>query len=213
VIEDACQAHGAEYRGQMAGSIGDAGCFSFYPGKNLGAYGEAGAVVTNNGDLAQKLRILRDHGQPQKYVHAMIGWNGRMDGIQAAVLSVKLRHLPAGNEARRAHARAYGERLAGTGSVAPPCEADYAKHVYHVYAVRVSGRDAVMRRLQQRDIGCGIHYPIPLHLQEAYRSLACAKEGFPVAERCAREFLSLPMFPELSSEQLVFVAETLKSSV
>jgi len=213
VVEDACQAHGAEYKGRMAGTMGVAGCFSFYPGKNLGAYGEAGAIVTNDDALAQHLRILRDHGQPRKYVHSMIGWNARMDGIQGAVLSVKLRHLSAANDARRGHARSYRDHLAPIEGVMAPYEADYGKHVYHIYAVRVPRRDTVMQRLQQQGVGCGIHYPIPVHLQDAYRFLEHRKGSFPVAERCAEEFLSLPMFPELTPEQVAGAAMTLKSSL
>jgi dTDP-4-amino-4,6-dideoxygalactose transaminase len=213
VVEDACQAHGATYKGRRAGTMGVAGCFSFYPGKNLGAYGEAGAVVTGSDELAAKVRVLRDHGQPRKYMHSVVGWNGRMDGIQAAVLSVKLPHLEAANEARRRHARTYRELLASCAGVRLPAEADYGKHVYHVYAVRVANRDAVMQRMQQEGVGCGVHYPVPIHLQEAYRSQGCAEGSFPVAERCAREFLSLPMFPELTGEQVAFTAKALAASV
>jgi dTDP-4-amino-4,6-dideoxygalactose transaminase len=206
VIEDACQAHGAEYKGRKAGSLGDAGCFSFYPGKNLGAYGEAGAVVTNNAELVQKIRILRDHGQTEKYKHAMIGWNDRMDGFQGAVLSVKLKHLDKWNNARRGHARLYNGLLEGVEHVMLPREAAYARHIYHVYAIRVPRRDEVLAALRERDIWCGIHYPIPIHLQKAYESLGYAKGSFPVAERCARECLSLPMYPELTAEQIESVA-------
>lgn len=206
VIEDACQAHGAEYKGQKAGSMGDAGCFSFYPGKNLGAYGEAGAVVTNNGELAQKIRILRDHGQTEKYKHAMIGWNDRMDGFQGAILSIKLKHLDKWNDARRGHARLYNALLEGVEHVVLPREAAYARHIYHVYSIRVPCRDELLAALRERDIWCGIHYPIPIHLQKAYESLGYGKGSFPVAERCAQECLSLPMFPELTTEQVESVA-------
>lgn len=211
VIEDACQAHGAEYRGCRAGSIGHAGCYSFYPGKNLGAWGEAGAVVTNDRALAEKIRILRDHGQETKYHHSCIGWNARMDGIQAAVLRVKLKGLDRGNAARRAHAQRYGELLAGLEhlTVTPP--ADYGVHVYHLYVVRVPERDRILQTLAQRGIACGIHYPLPVHLQDAYRSLGLGVGSFPVAERCAGEFLSLPMFPELTAAQIESVVRELKS--
>ncbi|MHC4249561.1 MAG: DegT/DnrJ/EryC1/StrS family aminotransferase [Planctomycetota bacterium] len=209
VIEDAAQAHGAAYRGLPAGSIGDAGAFSFYPGKNLGAYGEAGAVVTNDSLLAERVRMLRDHGQERKYSHRMVGWNARMDGIQGAVLGVKLRHLDDWNEARRANARLYAEALSGAGGVALPAEARGRRHVYHVFAARVPGRDAMLECLKARDIHCGIHYPVPVHLQEAYRGLGLGTGAFPVAERCAEEFLSLPMYPELTPEQIGFVAEAL----
>ena len=209
VIEDACQAHGAEYKGRRAGSIGHAGCFSFYPGKNLGAYGEAGAVVTNSAELAEKIKRFRDHGQAKKYFHSMIGWNARMDGFQGAVLSVKLKHLPAWNEARRKNAKLYNELLADLDKVKTPVEADYAKHVYHIYAIRTKNRDVLMRALAEKNISCGIHYPILLHLQDAYRSLGYTQGSFPIAEKCAAEFLSLPMFPELTNEQITQVVNAI----
>lgn len=213
VIEDACQAHGAEYKGRRAGSLGDAGCFSFYPGKNLGAYGEAGAVTTGNAELAANVRMLRDHGQPEKYRHSMIGWNGRMDGIQGAVLSVKLQRLDDANERRRAHAAEYGRWLTGVRGVSLPVERDGSRHVFHIYGIRVADRDRVMKHLQGKDIGCGIHYPIPIHLQEAYAQLGLGRGMFPVAEACAKELLSLPMFPELTSEQIEFVAGAVREGV
>src|SRR5713226_199907 len=166
VIEDAAQAHGAEYKDQKAGTLGDAGCFSFYPGKNLGALGEAGAVVTNDAELRKKIQILRDHGQARKYHHTLVGWNCRMDGIQAAVLSIKLRHLEEGNLLRREHALQYNQAFAGIDEVATPFEANYARPVYHVYAIRVQERDEVRRCLEEKGIGCAVHYPIPIHLQE-----------------------------------------------
>lgn len=213
VIEDAAQAHGAEYKGRKAGTLGDAGCFSFYPGKNLGAFGEAGAVVTNNFELQEKIRILRDHGQVRKYHHTMIGWNCRMDGIQGAVLSVKLRHLKRGNELRRAHALKYNDAFVNTEQLAIPVEAEYARHIYHVYAIRVQERKDVLRFLDDKGIGYGVHYPVPIHLQEAYRGLGYKKGTFPVAERTAQEFVSLPMFPELSQAQLDLVIEAVKDCV
>jgi dTDP-4-amino-4,6-dideoxygalactose transaminase len=213
VIEDACQAHGALYKGRMAGSMGLAGCFSFYPGKNLGAYGEAGAVVTDDQELAAKIKVLREHGQPKKYIHSVIGWNARMDGIQGAILSVKLRHLPAANEARRAHARQYGEHLAGVAGIVLPVEMPVAKHVYHIYAIRSRKRDELISRLAARDIACGIHYPVPLHLQEAYASLGLPRGSYPVAEESAQEFVSLPMYPELSIEQIAYVCQELEAAV
>ena len=211
VIEDACQAHGTEYKGRRAGSIGHAGCFSFYPGKNLGAYGEAGAVVTNDLELAEKIKRFRDHGQAKKYYHSMIGWNARMDGFQGAVLSVKLKHLPAWNEVRRKHARLYNELLSGVKEVIEPLEADYAKHVYHIYAILTKKRDALMSSLAGKNISCGIHYPIPLHLQDAYRFLGYTQGSFPIAEKCAEEFLSLPMFPELIEVQIESVRKEIKN--
>jgi dTDP-4-amino-4,6-dideoxygalactose transaminase len=206
VIEDASQAHGAEYKGKKAGSIGDAGCFSFYPGKNLGAYGEAGAVVTNNEELDKKMRMLRDHGQAKKYYHSLVGWNARMDGIQGAVLSVKLKHLPSWTEGRRRNAALYDELLKGVKWVTTPKQAGYAKHVYHIYAIRVADRDRLIASLAEKDVHCGIHYPISVHLLDAYKSLGYQQGAFPVAEKAASEFVSLPMFPELTPAQIDRVA-------
>ena len=213
VIEDAAQAHGAEYKGRKAGTMGDAGCFSFYPGKNLGAFGEAGAVITDNKDLHQRIKILRDHGQAKKYHHTLVGWNCRMDGIQAGVLSVKLRHLEAGNLLRRGHATQYNEAFAGIDEVATPHEASYARHVYHVYPIRVRERDEVRQRLEDQGVGCAIHYPVPIHLQEAYRDLGYGVGSFPIAEALSSEFLSLPMFPELKREQIEYVAQAVQASM
>jgi dTDP-4-amino-4,6-dideoxygalactose transaminase len=211
VVEDACQAHGAEYKGKRAGSMGDAGCFSFYPGKNLGAYGEAGGVVTNNTDLAEKMKVFRDHGQAKKYYHQLIGWNARMDGIQGAILSVKLKHLPAWTEARRMNAAIYGELLASLNTVQIPKEARDNKHVYHVYAIRARARDELMSALGKQGIACGIHYPVPVHLQDAYKDLGLGRGSYPVAERCADEFVSLPMFPELRKDQIEYVVSELRN--
>jgi dTDP-4-amino-4,6-dideoxygalactose transaminase len=210
LIEDACQAHGAQYKGRNAGSMGITGCFSFYPGKNLGAYGEAGAIVTNDDAVAGRIRVFRDHGQAKKYHHDVIGWNARMDGIQGAVLSVKLKYLPDWNEARRAHAREYTRLLSDVKQVITPCESDDKKHVFHIYAIRIKERDRLMAFLGDKGISCGIHYPVPVHLQKAYEGLGLSEGSFPVAERCAAEFLSLPMFPELTSEQIRFVADEIK---
>jgi dTDP-4-amino-4,6-dideoxygalactose transaminase len=211
VIEDAAQAHGARYKGRAAGSMGRAGCFSFYPGKNLGAFGEAGAVVTHDEELKRKIEMFRDHGQSRKYVHQYVGWNARMDGIQGAVLRIKLRHLDANNEKRRANARIYEELLNGIPGLVLPTEAADRCHVHHLYAIRVPNRDQVLTELNKAGIGCGIHYPVPLHLQEAYAGLNQGPGSFPVAERCAGEFLSLPMFPELTRAQIERVAETVKA--
>lgn len=210
VIEDASQAHGAEYKGRRAGSIGDLGCFSFYPGKNLGAYGEAGCVVTNNNEWAEKIRKLRDHGQAKKYYHDLIGWNGRMDGIQGAILRVKLKYLEDWNAKRRQHAALYNELLKGQDYLITPAEANYAKHVYHIYALRTPKRDKLISYLAENEIYCGIHYPIPLHLQKAYQCLGLQKGVYPVAEQCAAEFVSLPMFPELAGAQIERVVESIK---
>jgi dTDP-4-amino-4,6-dideoxygalactose transaminase len=213
VVEDASQAHGALYRGKPAGSIGDAGCFSFYPGKNLGAYGEAGAVVTNNAVLAGQMRMLRDHGSAKKYYHQVIGWNARMDGFQAAVLSVKLKYLPQWNEGRRRNAARYNELLAGLPGVVTPVEMNYGKHIYHVYAVRVKDRDSLIGLLGEKGVGTNVHYPVPVHLQNAYSFLGLKEGSYPVAEKCASEFLSLPMFAELTDQQLAYVREAMKSAM
>ncbi len=210
VIEDACQAHGAEYHKRKAGSMGVAGCFSFYPGKNLGALGEAGAVVTNDPELARQLQILREHGQHKKYYHSAIGWNARMDGVQAAALTMKLKHLDRNNAARRAHAERYTRLLAGTDQVITPNVADYGVPVYHLYVVRLKNRDWILQQLGKRGIACGIHYPVPVHLQPAYAGLGYRPGAFPIAERCAQEVLSLPMFPELTDDQIDAVVGELK---
>ena len=212
VIEDAAQAHGAKYKGRTAGTIGDAGCFSFYPSKNLGALGEAGAIITNNAELQEKLRILRDHGQVRKYHHEVIGWNCRMDGIQAAVLSVKLAYLESGNSLRRTHALQYNRAFDGMGEVITPFEASYARHVYHVYAIRVEERDEVTRFLKERAIQCAVHYPVPIHLQKAYQDLGYKTGSLPISEKIAREFISLPMFPELTEAQINRVVLAVKES-
>jgi len=211
VVEDACQAHGALYKGKPAGSMGDAGCFSFYPGKNLGAYGEAGAVITNNAELANKMRMIRDHGQEKKYYHGCIGWNARMDGIQGAILSVKLKYLPSWNDGRRKNAALYSSLLNGSDSIITPKEMDYAKHVYHIYAIRTKNRDELIAKLGEKGVNCGIHYPVPVHLQNAYASLGLKKGTFPVAEKVASEFVSLPMFAELTEEQIHYVADEVKT--
>jgi len=207
VIEDACQAHGAEYfskkdnRWKKAGSMGAAAGFSFYPGKNLGACGEAGAITTNDADMARKMRMLRDHGQSKKYYHEMEGYNGRLDAIQAGILGIKLQHLPEWTESRRAAAARYRELLSADGTIAPPYEPDWSRAVYHLFVVRVEDRAEVMQHMSAAGIGTGIHYPIPLHLQNAYADLGHAEGSFPVAERVAKEILSLPMFPGLGLEQ------------
>jgi len=213
VIEDASQAHGAEYKKNKAGSMGDAGCFSFYPGKNLGAYGEAGAVVTNDEELDRKIRMLRDHGQAKKYHHSYIGWNARMDGIQGAILSVKLKHLEKWTEARRRNAKIYDELLQDVPGVIAPWESAHGKHVYHLFAIRVAERDRIISALAEKEIFCGIHYPIPVHLLDAYKFLNLRKGSFPVAEKSASEFVSLPMFPELNREKIEFVVRGLKESL
>ena len=201
VIEDACQAHGAQYKGRPVGAIGDAGCFSFYPGKNLGAYGEGGIVVTNRADFEKSMRMLRDWGAEKKYHHILKGYNYRMEGMQGAILRVKLRHLPAWTRSRREHAATYQKLLVNSG-VKTPIEAAYATHVYHVYAVRTTDRAGLQRALQANGVSTGIHYPIPVHLQPAYADLGHGVGSFPESERAANEVLSLPMFPELSQTQI-----------
>jgi dTDP-4-amino-4,6-dideoxygalactose transaminase len=213
VVEDSCQSHGSEYKGRMAGSMGVAGAFSFYPGKNLGAYGEAGAVTTNDGDLAARMRMIRDHGSSKKYYHSYVGWNARMDGFQGAVLSVKLPYLASWNEARRKNGKLYDTFLDGAKGIIAPKEMPYAKHVYHIYAVRVQNRDAVIAALGEKGIGTNIHYPVPIHLQDAYSFLGLKAGTCPVAEKCASEFVSLPMFPELSAEQIEYVCSELRKIV
>jgi dTDP-4-amino-4,6-dideoxygalactose transaminase len=211
VIEDAAQAHGAEYKGRRAGSIGDLGCFSFYPGKNLGAFGEGGAVVTSRADFGRAISLLRDWGQEAKYNHVVAGYNYRMDGIQGAVLNVKMNHIEAWTEARRSIAAHYDRLLASFPSARPQPPA-HSRHVYHVYAVRLPQRDAVLNALQQAGIGVGIHYPVPVHLQKAYAALGYRAGDFPVTERLAREFLSLPIYPELRLEQAAEVVTQLENA-
>ena len=208
VIEDAAQAHGAEYKGKRVGGLGSAGCFSFYPSKNLGAYGEAGAVVTNDEELATRLRLLRDHGSTSKYAHAIVGYNFRMEEIQAAVLNVKLTHLNDWNDARRARATQYDAALSNA-TIVLPRELDYARHVYHVYAVQSDNRDELQKRLTAAGVQTGVHYPIPIHLQPAYKSLGYNPGDLPVTESLAERVLSLPMFPELNNAQIERVTETI----
>jgi len=215
VVEDACQSHGAEYFSKKenvwkkAGSMGLAAAFSFYPGKNLGACGEAGAITTNDEKLAQKMRMIRDHGQAKKYYHDVEGYNGRLDSIQAGWLSVKVRELAKWNEARRMLAHAYHKLLEDLkGAVVLPIEAPFTKGVYHLYVIRLQDREALQAHLAEMGIGTGIHYPIPLHLQKAYQHLGYKQGDFPVTEKVASEIVSLPMFPQLTAEQQKLVAES-----
>ncbi len=211
VIEDAAQSHGAEYKGRSAGSIGDIGCFSFYPGKNLGAYGEGGAVVTNNPDLARRTALLRDWGQTSKYVHSVPGYNYRMDAIQGAVLKVKMDHIEGWTEARRSVAAAY-DRLLAQRRLPRPAPPKHSRHVYHVYAIQVAQRDRVQRALDVAGVGTGIHYPIPVHLQQAYADLGCGPGDLPVTEGLADRFLSLPIYAELPRERVAEVVRELESA-
>jgi len=206
VIEDAAQAHGAEYQGRRVGSLGDMACFSFYPGKNLGACGEGGAVTTGNPDYLRTLRMLRDWGAEKKYHHDLKGFNYRLEAIQGAILRVKLRHLEAWTEARRRHARLYSELLSGSGVRTPEAAPDL-RHVYHIYAVRHPRRDELQQKLQKQEIGTGIHYPIPVHLLKGYADLGYKQGDLPHTEQAAAEVLSLPMFAELTGEQIARVAD------
>ncbi len=208
VIEDAAQAHGAEYHGRRAGGIGDLGCFSFYPGKNLGAYGEGGAVTTSDPELAKRVRILRDWGAEERYHHDLKGFNYRLEGVQGAVLRVKMKHIEAWTEARRRIAAHYDEQLSALGIPTLPAAAE-ARHVYHVYAIRDAHRDSLQAFLSERGVGTNIHYPIPVHLQRAFAELGHQVGDFPHAEAAAREVLSLPMFPELQPEQQMQVVTSL----
>ncbi|GAA3104680.1 DegT/DnrJ/EryC1/StrS family aminotransferase [Rhizobium viscosum] len=210
VIEDACQAHGARYKGARAGSIGTSGCFSFYPGKNLGACGEGGIIVTNRDDHAKTMRMLRDWGQEQRYHHLLKGFNYRMDAIQGAILRIKLRHLEAWTEARRAHARRYSSLLAGSAHLKTPVEITDRRHVYHVYAIRSRDRDELQRVLSAEGIQSGLHYPIPVHLQKAHADLGYQAGDFPVSEAAAREVLSLPIYPEMPAWHVDQVAAALE---
>jgi dTDP-4-amino-4,6-dideoxygalactose transaminase len=211
VIEDAAQSHGAEYKGRRVGGIGAMGCFSFYPGKNLGAAGEGGAVVTNDPAYAHQIRLLRDWGSERKYIHQMKAYNYRMEGMQGAILRVKLRHLEQWTEARRAHAARYGELLQDCG-VRLPETMPYARHVYHVYTVRSADREILRAALQEREIQTGIHYPVPIHLQPAYEDLGYERGAFPAAEQAAAEVLALPIYPEMSGAQLEEVASAVRSA-
>ena len=201
VVEDAAQAHGAEYNGRRAGSWGDAATFSFYPAKNLGAYGDAGAVVTNSEEVAARARMLRDHGRTDKYLHEYIGVNSRLDTLQAAVLGVKLAHMDEWNAARRVIAAKYDAALSEVGWLTLPTEIAGGRHIYHLYVIQCARREELRRYLSDNGIGAGIHYPVPLHLQPAFRALGYDAGDFPVAERLADSILSIPMYPEMTAAQ------------
>lgn len=207
VIEDACQAHGADYKGRKAGSMGDLAAFSFYFSKNLGAYGEGGMVTTNDPILARKVRMMRDHGSEKRYYHEMLGWNGRLDELQAAVLRIKLPHLDGWNEKRRKTAAAYHEALGSASkerelSLLLPVEASDRRHVYHLYVIRSLDREGLRSHLNEHNIGTGIHYPVPVHLQKPFMEFGSGEGSLPVTERVVNEILSLPMYPELKPEQI-----------
>jgi dTDP-4-amino-4,6-dideoxygalactose transaminase len=210
IMEDACQAHGARYKGKRVGSLGHAAAFSFYPAKNLGAFGDAGIVVTNDESIAQTIRTLRDVGQKEKYHHTLKGYNHRLDALQAEVLRVKLKYLDEWNADRRAIAHQYNQHFINSG-VIPPLNADYAEHVYHLYVIRVPNRDELREHLTEQKIFTGIHYPIPIHFQPAYKDLEYKFGDFPITEVYADQIISLPMYPELPREWIGYVADTIKS--
>lgn len=212
VIEDAAQAHGARYKGRAVGSLGDLACFSFYPTKNLGAYGEGGLIATGSPHLARTMRLLRDWGQDAKYQHVLKGFNYRMDALQGAILRVKLRHLEAWNEARRLHAAEYDRQLAGSGVITPAVDPEL-QHAYHIYAVRTTERDELRSSLHARGIETAVHYPLPIHLQPAYAGLGYRDGDFPQSEALAREVMSLPIYPELTIEAVRCVAEAVGRGV
>ena len=213
VVEDACQAHGAQYHGRLCGTFGDAAAFSFYPGKNLGAMGEAGAITTGSTSIAERCRVLRDHGQRERYIHVTgEGGNARLDAVQAVVLNAKLKRLDAWNDARRRVAALYNARWADEELV-PPVERSGARHVYHLYVVQLPDRDDVRRRLEGRDIATGLHYPVPLHLQEAYAALGHHAGDFPASEQVAARGLSLPMYPHMTEEQVDCVAVAVRRAL
>lgn len=211
VVEDAAQAHGTLYKGRPCGSMGVMGCFSFYPGKNLGACGDGGMVTTNDPDVAEQLRRLRNYGQSVKYEHVEKGLNARMDTLQAAILSTKLRHLKRWNEARAAHAQQYRELLDGIGDVVFQQRTPFSTHIYHLFIIETDQRDALRRHLEEAGIQTGIHYPKPIHLQDAYADLGYRQGDFPQAERLAPRILSLPMFPELTDEQIHYIADKVQA--
>jgi dTDP-4-amino-4,6-dideoxygalactose transaminase len=211
VIEDACQAHGAWYKGHRAGSIGDVGCFSFYPGKNLGAYGDAGGVTTNDDEIAARLRLLANHGSKVKYQHEIEGFNSRLDTLQAVVLNAKLARLDAWNDARRARAAQYAAALERSGVTTQ--RVVNSDHVWHLYVIQTEARDAMIEALKARGIATGIHYPYPVHLTPAYAYLGKGPGSYPHAERAAARILSLPMFPELTEEQADYVAKAIREAV
>jgi len=213
VLEDACQAHGAEYKGRKVSSLGDCACFSFYPSKNLGAYGDGGIVLTNEKEMAEKIRMLRDYGQKEKYEHAFIGYNSRLDEMQAAILRVKLKYLDKWIDERRRNAKEYSNMLSEMDDVTPPNERSYAKHVYYLYVIRIKHRDNVQKWLSSKGISTGIHYPTPVHLQEAYKHLGLREGDFPVVEECSRQILSLPMFPELTEDEIQYVCQSIAEFV
>jgi dTDP-4-amino-4,6-dideoxygalactose transaminase len=212
IIEDAAQAHGAEYKGRKVGTFGDISCFSFYPGKNLGAYGDGGAIVTNNEEYAIKVRTLRNYGESKKYYHEEIGYNCRLDAVQAAILRVKLKYLDKWNQNRLDNSKNYNKYLKDL-PIKTPVDKEYVKNVYHLYVIHVKNRDKVLEFLRSKGVFASIHYPIPIHLQNAYEDLGYKKGDFPITEKYAQEIISLPMFPELKEDQIQYITETLESYI
>jgi dTDP-4-amino-4,6-dideoxygalactose transaminase len=213
VIEDACQAHGAMYKAKKTGALGHIGCFSFYPTKNLGAYGDGGMLVMNDDELAQKVRLLRDYGRDARYTHTIIGYNSRLDEIQAAVLSVKLRHLDGWVEKRRKNATIYRELLSAVPKIVIPVEKDYAKQAYWLYVIRIRHREKLQDALAKKGVETVIVYPVPIHLQKTFSYLGLGEGNFPIAEKCSKEILSLPVYPELREEQIQYITQIIKGNV
>lgn len=208
VIEDAAQAHGAKYKSEQVGTLGDMGCFSFYPSKNLGAYGDGGIVVSNDMELANKICLLRNYGQEKRYYHTIKGFNSRLDEMQAAILRIKLKYLDDWNEKRRKNAAAYCQ-LIENNSIGKPNDADFAYHIFHLFVIRCERRNELQAFLNKKEIGTFIHYPIPVHLQKAYLNLGLPKGNYPITEKYAEQILSLPMFPELVSEEIEYISSSI----
>jgi len=210
VIEDACQSHGAEYKNKKTGSIGDISAFSFYPAKNLGCFGDGGAIATNNEEIAEKIKMLRNYGQKQKYHHEFIAYNRRLDNLQAAILRVKLKYLEKWNEMRIKNARRYDQLFQDIGQIITPKAIKNSKHVYHLYVVRCQERDKLQQFLKENGISTGIHYPIPIHMQPAFKNLGLNQGAFPITEKFCGEILSLPMFPELREDEIEYTVEKIE---
>jgi dTDP-4-amino-4,6-dideoxygalactose transaminase len=213
VVEDACQSHGARYKGNPVGALGDAGCFSFYPGKNLGAYGDGGIIVTNSREVSERLKLLRNYGQPEKYQHTIMGYNRRLDSLQAAVLRAKLRHLDQWNASRQRAAKLYDELLKDVASIRTPYAAEESSHVYHLYVIQHPERDRLLSYLRDQGVQAGLHYPTPVHLQPCYENLGMPVGSLPITEEIASRVISLPMFAEITDEQIEHVCDSIKSFV
>lgn len=210
VIEDACQAIGSEYKGNKVGSIGDAGCFSFFPTKNLGAYGDAGLIVTNDDEIAEKIKVLRAHGSKPKYYHSVLGYNSRLDEIQAAVLRIKLKHLDKWNNVRKERAHIYNEMLNNIKDIVIPYEDKDIKHIYHLYIIQSSYREELIEYLKEKEIGTGIYYPVPLHMQKVYEDLGYKEQDLPISESLAKKTFAIPLYPELTIKQQEYIVNSIK---